>query len=89
MRYKGQFVVRQVVDEIVAVPVGDTAAKFNGMLLLNQASLVIWNCLEQDTSVDGIVQALTDAFEVSPEEARTDTLEFLEGLRTADLLEES
>jgi hypothetical protein len=88
MRYKGQFVVRQVVDEIVAVPVGETAVKLNGMLLLNKVSLVIWNCLEQDTTVDGIVKALTDAFEVSPEEAKADTLEFLEGLRAAGLLEE-
>ena len=88
MRYKGQFVVRQVVDEIVAVPVGETAAKLNGMLLLNKVSLVIWNCLEQDTTVDEIVRALTDSFEVAPEEARADTLEFLEGLRAAGLLEE-
>lgn len=88
MRYKGQFVVRQVVDEIVAVPVGDTAATLNGMLMLNKASLVIWNCLERDTTLDEIVRALTDAFEVSPEEAKADTLEFLDGLRAVGLLEE-
>ena len=88
MKLRGEFVVRTVMDDIVAIPVGDTALQLGGLLLLNQVSAVIWKCLEEETSLEAILQAVTDAFEVSPEEARADILEFLDKLRAADLLQE-
>jgi len=88
MRLRGEFVVRQLLDEIVAVPVGQTALELNGMIMLNAASKVIWECLTQGASLGDIVTAVTDAFEVSPVEAETDIVEFLEQLRQAQLLDE-
>lgn len=88
MKLRGEFVVRQVMEEIVAIPVGEAALQLGGIILLNDVSRVIWECLERDEALDAMVQAVTDAFEVSPEEARTDILEFLDKLRTAKLLQE-
>lgn len=88
MKLRGEFVVRPVVDRIVAVPVGQTALQFNGMVMLNEVSRVIWACLEQETTVDAIVTALTDAFDVDAAQAQADVLEFLEQLREIALLEE-
>ena len=88
MKLCGEFVIRQVMDNTMAIPVGQTALKFNGMILLNSVSKVIWQKLEQETDLAAIVDALTDAFAVSAEEARTDTIEFLDKLRAMQLLEE-
>lgn len=88
MKLCGEFIVRQVMDQTVAIPVGQTALQMNGMILLNDVSKVIWDCLEHETDVASIVTALTDAFEVTAEEARTDILEFLDKLRTMQLLDE-
>lgn len=88
MKLHGEFVVRQVMDSIVAIPVGQTALQLNGMILLNAVSKVIWECLERGTDTDGILTAVTDTFAVSEEEARTDILEFLDKLRSLQLLEE-
>ena len=88
MKLRGEFVVRPVVDRIVAVPVGQTALQFNGMVMLNEVSRVIWACLEQETTVDAIVTAVTDAFDVDAAQAQADVLEFLEQLRAIALLEE-
>lgn len=88
MKLCGEFVVRQIMDSVVAVPVGQTALRLNGMILLNDVSKVIWECLEQNTDQTAIVTAVTDAFEVSTEEAAADIAEFLEKLRSAGLLEE-
>ena len=88
MKLRGEFVVRQVMDSIVAIPVGQTALQFNGMLLLNDVSKVIWDRLEQGAELAEIVTAVTDAFAVSQEEARADILEFLDKLRAAQLLDE-
>ena len=88
MKLCGEFVIRQLMDETMAIPVGQTALRFNGMILLNEVSKVIWDCLEQETDLAQIVTAVTDSFEVSREEASADILEFLDKLRTLQLLEE-
>ena len=88
MKLCGEFVVRQVMDNIVAIPVGQTALQLNGMILLNDVSRVIWKSLEQDTTLSAIVTAVTDAFIVTAEEAQADIQEFLDNLRKAQLLEE-
>ena len=88
MKLCGEFVVRQVMDNTVAIPVGQTALQLNGMILLNDVSKRIWECLEQGTTLADIVTAITDAFEVSAEEAQADILEFCDKLRNLQLLEE-
>lgn len=88
MKLRGEFVVRQVMDNTVAIPVGQTALRMNGMILLNDVSKRIWDCLEQGTTLENAVQAVTDAFAVSAEEAQADILEFCDKLRKLQLLEE-
>ena len=88
MKLRGEFVVRQVMDCVTAIPVGSTALKLNGMILLNDVSRVIWECLSGETTVQEIVQAITERFEVSDQEAEMDVKEFLDKLRQAQLLDE-
>ena len=88
MKLNGEFVVRQVVDTIVAVPVGETALRLNGMILLNEVSKTIWEQLERGAELSQLLRAVTDAFEVSAEEAQADILEFCDKLRKMQLLEE-
>ena len=88
MKLRGEFVVRQIMDNTVAIPVGQAALQLNGMILLNDVSRVIWECLAGECSLPDIVTAVTDAFEVSAREAEADILEYLSKLRENGLLEE-
>ena len=88
MKLQGEFVVRQVMDHVVAIPVGSTALQLNGMIMLNDVSNIIWDCLTAETSVETITQAVTQHFEVSEEEAKADVVEFLDKLRQLKLLDE-
>ena len=88
MKLSGEFVVRQIMDSIVAIPVGQTALQFNGMILLNPVSKQIWDCLSQETDLAAVVKAVTDRFAVSPQEAQGDILEFIDKLRQLQLLDE-
>jgi len=88
MKLRGEFLVRQVMDHIVAVPVGQTLLQMNGMIMLNDVSKVIWDCLGQETNLEDIVTTLTDQFAVSEQEARADIMDFLDKLRTMQLLDE-
>ena len=88
MKLRGEFVVRQVMDCVAAIPVGATALQLNGMILLNDVSRVIWERLAEGATLEQIVMAITDDFEVSNEEAIADVKAFLEKLRQAQLLDE-
>lgn len=88
MKLHGEFVVRQVMEDIVAIPVGQTALRLNGMILLNNVSKIIWDCLEQGTDLESIVKAVTESFDVSADEAEADILEFCDKLRKLQFLDE-
>ena len=88
MKLRGTFILRQVADEIVAVPVGESALELSGMILLNEVSRVIWTCLERDADLSAIQTTVTKTFDVSPEEANQDILAFLDQLRKFQLLSE-
>ena len=88
MKLCEEFVVRQVMDDTIAVPVGRTALRLNGIIMLNDVSKLIWERLEQGTTPEEIVKTVTDAFDVSAEEAEADAMEFLDKLRKLQLLEE-
>lgn len=80
MKINGKFVKREVLGDIILVPVGQTALEFSGMITVNEAGQFIWNLLEQGKSEDEIVSALTEEYEVEPETAREDYRAFLQTL---------
>lgn len=86
MKINGTFTVREVAGEILAIPVGTTALELNGMIILNPVSKVIWECLERETSNSEILTAVTEQFEVEPQEAQEDIGSFLGELRKLNLL---
>ncbi len=88
MKLRGRYVVRQVMNDIMAIPVGEAALNFNGMILLNDVSRVIWDCLTEETDVETIVKEITDRYEISYDEAKTDVVEFLDRLRSKQMLDE-
>lgn len=88
MKLKGEFVIREIAGDAVAVPVGETALTLNGMILLNPVSRVLFEQLQQETTPEKLTEAVTDRFETTPEQARADIEEFLEQLRNVNLLTE-
>ena len=88
MKLNGTFTLREVAGEILVIPVGKTALTLNGMIILNPVSKVIWECLEKGAEREQMLAAVTDAFEVSDEDAAADLDEFLNELRKQELLSE-
>ena len=88
MKIKGEFIMRELVGEILLVPVGQTALQFNGMITLNPVSAQIWRSLEQGAPYEEILRGILDQFDVAEDTARQDLDRFLEEMRGRDLLEE-
>ena len=87
MKINKNFLLRQLADTWVVLPLSDTSVNFNGMITLNESGVVLWNTLEKGADVDSLVSALRAEYIVSEEQARIDVEAFLRKLQTVGCLE--
>ena len=80
MKVKKQFVLKNVADNYVVMPLGDDVVDLNGMLTLNESGVLLWNALEVGANKEDLVKALTDEYDVSEEIASKDVDAFIEAL---------
>ena len=88
MKIKMDYVLRQVADTWVVLPLGDAAVDFSGMLTLNESGAMLWRVLEQGADRENLAAALLDEYEVSRQQAMADVDLFLNKLLQAGCLEE-
>lgn len=88
MKIKENFVLRQVADTWVVLPLGQATVDFKGMLTLNESGLLLWRLLEKGTTREALATALTEEYEVSESEALADADEFVQKLRAVGCLAE-
>ena len=87
MKIKNNFLLRQVADTWVVMPIGQEMLDFNGMLTLNETGAFLWQKLQEGADLDGLVAALTGEYDVSAEIARADVQAFLDKLVKAGCTE--
>ena len=88
MKIKKGFIVRQIAGQNVAIAIGEMSKKFHGMIKLNDTGLFIWNLLQNDTTEEAIVDAVTAEYEVDVETAAADVRRILGALKDAGIIEE-
>jgi hypothetical protein len=81
-------VARKISDEIILVPIshniGDLACIYN----LNEVGGRIWELVDGGVTVGQIRDKIVEEYEVTPEEAETDIIEFLNQLEQAGAVSE-
>lgn len=87
MKLKYEFVVRNIMDEYVLVPVGEAALKFAGMITTSEVGAFLIDLLKTDTDKDTLVQRVTDEYDVEELQAAKDVEEFLDRLQKLELLD--
>lgn len=87
MKIKKGFMLREVAKNYVVVAVGEASKEFNGVINLNETGAFLWKQLIDDNTVDGVVAALLNEYDVSEEAARKDVELFINKLKEAKILE--
>jgi hypothetical protein len=54
---------------------------------LDEVGAEIWRLIQTPTTIDAIVTALVDTYDVDPDRCRTDTIALLENLAARELIE--
>ncbi len=89
LKVEKQFILREMAGEYIIIPVGKTALEFNGMITVNDSSVMMWKLLQEGTDEEGLLNAMLDTYEVSEEQAKADIKEFLDELMKYDIISKS
>jgi hypothetical protein len=86
MKIKPGFLLRNVADVNVVVPVGEMSVDFNGIITLNDTGKFLFERLMvEDTSEDGLLLLMLEEYEVDEETAKADIREFVSKIEEANL----
>ena len=87
MKIKEGFMLRNVADNYVVVPVGKASLEFKGLINLNHVGACIWKCLEHDTTLIDVVNKVAEEYGIDKEIANRDVTMFINKLTEANLLD--
>lgn len=87
MKLKKDFVLRQVADTWVVLPLAEETVNFTGMLTLNESGAMLWQALEQGGDRNALIAALTSEYDVSEAQAAADVDAFLDKLLESGCME--
>ncbi|MDO4420147.1 MAG: PqqD family protein [Ruminococcus sp.] len=86
MKIKENYMLRKVADCYVVVPIGAAVAEFNGMINLNEVGAFLWHQLENENTVEGVLAAMLEEYEVDEATAKADLMRFIKELEDANLI---
>lgn len=81
MKTNPEFIARDIAGELVLVPVGTAAKNYGGLVTCNEVGAFIWKKLEGGMTMDELVSAILDEFEIDETTAKSDAEEFIEKLK--------
>lgn len=89
MKQSPDFLLRDVADSVVLVPVGAATARFPGMITLNETGKFLWNALETEQTLETLTAKLLEEYDVPPQQAQADVEAFLKKLAAVGAVENS
>ena len=86
MKFKKEFMLREIVGETILIPMGDSNNHFNGIITINELGKFIWENLESSKDEEELLYKILEEYEVEEKEAKEDLDEFLDKLRQVDII---
>ncbi len=86
MKIEKEYILREIADDYIIVPVGKAAMEFNGMITVNETGAFLWKILTKGATKEELLHAMLEEYEVSAEEAEADINEFLQLLQDNKIL---
>ena len=88
MKIKQNYVLRNIADEYIVVPIGDEADRLHGVITLSESGAFLWEKLATEQTAETLTDALTAEYKVDWETALKDVQSFLDSIGQMGCLEE-
>jgi hypothetical protein len=79
-------VTRDIAGDTIIVPIRGHVGDLDSIYTLNEVGTLIWGSIDGKKSVSQIAEEVCTTYEVSPEDAMKDTVDFLRSLEEAGLI---
>ena len=86
IKIKNGFMLREIVDQWVVVPLGERVVSFNEIMTLSESGALLWKMLEQGSNEKALVDAILKEYAIDNETALGDIREFIAGLKEKGLV---
>lgn len=86
MKIDNEFVLREIAGDYIIIPTGKTVLDFNGLITVNEVGADLWNMLQENVTIDDLLQGILKEYEVEEDAAREDIQEFLATLEKNGIL---
>ena len=86
MKQNPDFLLRDVADSLVLVPVGEAAKRFPGMITLKETGKLLWEALAEEQTAASLTAVLLEHYQVEQDQAQRDVAAFLDKLTLAGAL---
>ena len=80
------FVFRQIDDETILVPIKNNVGDMGSIYNLNEVGAFVWEHLDGEKTLSDIKNRIAMEFEVSPEAAEEDLVEFVDQLEKIEAI---
>ena len=87
MKRKNDFIMQNVGGENLLVPIGAQVMDLNGLIILNDTAVCVWELLAQDRTSVELADAVAKRFDVDMVTASADLRAFLDEITRMGLLE--
>jgi hypothetical protein len=87
MKVKSGYVLKSVAGQYIVVPTGTEAINFNGLLNLNESGKLLFETLLKETSLEELINVLTNTYDIDEATAKADVLSFISKLKSKNILE--
>ena len=87
MKVNSDFILREIAGEHIIIPTGKTVLDFNGLITVNDVGVFLWKKLQNEISMDELVNAVLKEYDVPEKVASEDVKDFVDRLIKANILE--
>ena len=87
MKIKPEFMLHQIGEEYIVMHDGSTNVDFSRIINLNRTAAYLWQRFRDiDFDANTLTAALTERYDVAPEQARRDAEAFIQSLQRCGIL---
>ena len=87
MKLKDGVLVNEIDGQVLAVDAGNGRERFSGLVRMNKTAGFVAELLQKETSLEEIVKAMTQEYDVTEEVARANAQKVIDAFAGAGLME--
>ncbi|MEZ5071062.1 MAG: PqqD family protein [Bacteroidales bacterium] len=80
-RKKGTYVIRQMQEDFLVIPLNEGTVEMDSAYLMNETGAFIFECIDGSRTVEDLARLVSESFDTGLSRARDDVRDFIEQIQ--------